>query len=132
MMPTVSGDDAWQVLQNERELARAHVVMDLAIIDQLLHPGYTLLQPDGLIENKQAVLASYRQGSREWYSATASNMEVVVYGNLALVRGLWSAAGHNGAEAFDYAARFLSMWRKDDGRWRNIAYQSREIPAGSA
>lgn len=125
-------DDFAEVLRGERELARAHREMDLATIDRLLHPGYTILQPNGLMEDKETVVASYSEGSRQWDSAAVNDMAVAVSGNLALVSGLWTAAGHNGAEAFDYAARFLSMWCKEDGRWRNIAYQSIERPSGPA
>lgn len=130
--PGLTAGDAQAVLRGERALARAHLEMDLATIDQLLHPGYTILQPNGLMEDKETVLASYREGSRQWDAAAVSAMEAAVSGNLALVSGLWTAAGHNGAEAFNYAARFLSMWYKEDGRWRNIAYQSIELPSGPA
>lgn len=120
-------DDQQRVAQSEYELAQAHLNMDLSKIDDLLHRNYTVLQPGGEIEHKAAVLDSYRQGTRHWDSAAVADLEVTVSGNLALVCGLWAATGQNGPVSFDYSARFLSMWRKDDGRWRNIAYQSTEI-----
>lgn len=115
------------IIQAEQELAAAHVTLDLSTIDQLLHPSYTILQPDGRLENKSAVLESYQHSGRNWDSASVSNLEVAVTGNLALATGLWRASGQNGQNTFDYSARFLSMWRKDNGRWQNIAYQSLEI-----
>ncbi len=122
-----ANDDLQLVAQAERELAQAHAQMDLNKIDDLLHPDYTILQPGGDIENKTAVLASYQQGTRHWDSAAAVDLDVAVSGNLALVSGLWTAAGQNEQNPFDYSARFLSMWRKDSGQWQNIAYQSIEI-----
>ena len=122
-----ANDDAQFVAQAERELAQAHVQMDLNKIDDLLHPDYTILQPGGDIENKGAVLASYQQGTRHWDSATVADLDVTVSGNLALVSGLWIATGQNGQDLFDYTARFLSMWRKDNDQWQNIVYQSTEI-----
>ena len=123
----VANDDQQLVAQAERELAQAHIQMDLNKIDDLLHSDYTILQPGGDIENKAAVLASYQQGSRHWDSAAAADLDVTVSGNLALVSGLWTATGQNGQDPFDYSARFLSMWRKDSDQWQNIAYQSIEI-----
>ena len=118
----------WElVVQAEYDLAEAHVHMDLATIDHLLHPNYTILQPDGRSENKTAVLDSYKQGVRKWEAATSTDLDGVVFGNLALVSGIWTASGQNGQGQFNYSARFLSMWRKEDGRWQNIAYQSQEF-----
>lgn len=111
----------------ERELAQAHVQMDLNKIDNLLHDEYTILQPNGAVENKLDVLASYNQGDRQWQSAAANDLDIAVSGNLALVTGKWTAVGQNGQGPFDYSTRFLSMWRKDNGQWQNIAYQSTEI-----
>lgn len=125
----LTGDQNF-IMQAERDLAKAHVDMDLAKIDELLHPEYTILQPDGRVENKTAVLHSYQDGQRSWDLASARDLTVTIFDNLALVSGTWTANGRNGHTSFDYAARFLSMWRKDNGRWQNIAYQSTEIDAG--
>lgn len=114
------------IAQAEHALAEAHLTMNLTVIEELLHDDYTILHPDGRKEDKSAVLKSYRQGEREWKSADVSDLQIAVSGNLALARGTWTARGKNGRSAFDYSAQFLSMWRKDNGRWQNIAYQSLE------
>ncbi|MDX1416281.1 MAG: nuclear transport factor 2 family protein [Candidatus Promineifilaceae bacterium] len=124
---TQDQDDKLTVAQAERDLARAHVDLDLRTIDCLLHEEYTILQPNGEIEDKSAVLDSYKKGDRRWQSAAADDLQVAITGNLALVSGRWTAAGHNGSGPFAYSARFLSMWRKDNGHWQNVAYQSTEI-----
>ncbi len=126
-MIQADNDEQQLIAQAERELAQAHLQMDLNKIDDLLHSEYTILQPGGEIDNKGAVLASYQRGTRRWDSATVADLDVTVSGNLALVSGLWTASGQNGQDLFDYFARFLSMWRKESGQWQNIAYQSTEI-----
>ena len=126
-MPRVTSEDEELIAQAERELAQAHLNMDFEKIDDLLHSDYTILQPDGAIQNKETVLASYQQGLRQWDSAKAGNLDVSISGNLALVSGVWTASGQNGQTPFDYSTRFLSMWRKEEGQWQNIAYQSIQI-----
>jgi hypothetical protein len=37
------------------------------------------------------------------------------------------AQGSNRGVAFNYAARFLSVWTRQGGQWRNLAYQGVEI-----
>lgn len=123
MNPTLSA-----VIQAEEALARAHVDMDLAAIADRLHPDYVILQPDGRYETRQEVLDSYRSGDRHWDLAQVDEMAVRLIGETAVVTGRWRAIGRNGAEAFDYAARFLSVWVRTEEGWRNVAYQSVEIP----
>ncbi|MEM7530996.1 MAG: nuclear transport factor 2 family protein [Chloroflexota bacterium] len=123
----MSTDAIHAVIDGERQLAAAHLTLDLQIIDELLHPDYVIVQPGGEIESKQAVLASYQTGDRVWHSAKVDDLDVRVYGNMAMVVGHWQASGRNGSVQFDYEARFLSVWVNELGRWQNVGYQATEI-----
>jgi hypothetical protein len=112
----------------EHTLAAAHLTLDLESIDRLLHPDYVILQPGGKLETKADVLASYRSGERRWDTAVVDQLDIQLYENTARVIGRWQATGQNGRTPFDYAARFLSIWVRENGRWQNIAYQSTELP----
>ena len=120
-------DDLKAVAQAEYELAEAHIRLDLETIGRLLHPEYVIMQPGGQIETKEAVLAAYRTGNRRWDMAVSDELEVRLYGDAARVVGRWTAAGQNNRQHFDYKARFISFWVKEDDRWQNIAYQSTEL-----
>ena len=120
-------DDAEVVADAEEQLAEAHIKLNLQTIDRLLHPDYVVIQPGGLTETKAEVLASYRTGTRHWETAKVDQLDIRLYRNTALVIGRWQASGWNGEERFDYSARFLSIWFKQDGRWQNIAYQATEL-----
>ena len=115
------------VMLAEQTLAVAHVQLDLKQIDHLLHPDYVIIQPGGRTESKQQVLDSYRSGDRHWDAACSDQLDVRIYGESAVVVGRWTANGRNGSEIFDYSARFLSIWVKEDGRWWNVASQSAEL-----
>jgi hypothetical protein len=41
--------------------------------------------------------------------------------------GRWRGKGQNGAEPFDYQARFLSVWVRENDLWRNVAYEAAPI-----
>ncbi len=77
------------VFQAEERLARAHETMDLAIIAELLHPNYVMLQPNGQVENRQDILDSYRSGKRHWDMARVGDMTVRLAGETATVTGRW-------------------------------------------
>jgi len=121
-------DDTTAALAAERTLARAHHTRDLSCIDALLHTNYRILQPSGAVETKTEVMAAYAEEDRRWDLATVTDLEVQCCGEVAQVVGLWRAVGSNRGQAFDYRARFLSVWLKEDEEWRNIAYSSVELP----
>lgn len=119
-----------EVVEAEQKLAAAHVTLDLAQIDRLLHPDYVIIQPGGGIESKAEVLASYRSGTRRWERARSDELDVRLFGDTAVVVGRWAAAGRNGDEPFDYCARFLAVWVNNGGQWQNLASQSTPITEG--
>ncbi len=116
-----------EVISAEQRLAAAHLNLDLQTIDQLLHPEYMILQPGGRVEGKQETLASLRGGQRSWEVAQSDQLEVRFAGQTAVVTGRWRGKGLNQGRPFDYAARFLSIWVIEDGRWLNIAYSATPI-----
>ena len=122
--PDMIIDDIDAIAHAERELAAAHLNLDLDTIDELLHPEYVILQPDGKIETKAQVLESYRSTDRHWSVAQVDQLEIRILKNTAIVFGRWRAVGQNDKEKFDYSARFLSVWIKDEGRWQNLAYKA--------
>ena len=128
-LPTAVTEDLEAVAQAERQLAEAHLRLDMKTFEQLLHPDYVIVQPGGKVETKAEVLVSYNSGTRRWNTAQADQFDIRLYDNTAIVIGRWRASGQNGAERFDYAARFLSIWIKQEGRWQNISYQATEIAA---
>ncbi|MCA9929425.1 MAG: nuclear transport factor 2 family protein [Anaerolineales bacterium] len=115
------------VKQAECDLAAAHLTLDIACFDALLHPNYVIVQPGGKIEGKAETLASLQSGGRLWEIARSDQMDVQVYRETAVVTGCWRGKGKNGGTAFDYSARFLSVWIDENGIWRNVASQSTEI-----
>ena len=116
-----------QVRIAEEQLAAAHERMDVDLIDDLLHPDYVIIQPRGIVESKSQVLDSYRSGTRHWEFAQSDQMDIRLYGEMAIVIGHWQAKGRNGDVDFDYTARFLSVWVRQAGRWLNLTSQSTEI-----
>ena len=92
------------VIQAEQVLAAAHLTLDIATIDCLLHPDYVIVQPEGIQETKAQTLASLQSGNRHWDVAESDELAVRLYGDTAVVTGRWRGRGHNGAIPFDYSA----------------------------
>lgn len=124
--------DRQAIAAAERALAAAHLTLDLDVIDRLLHPDYVIVQPGGAVETKSDVLASYRTGTRHWDKASVDDFDIRLYRDAGVVVGRWQATGRNGSVAFDYSARFVSVWVRIDDRWQNVTYQATEIAGANA
>lgn len=114
----------------ERSLARAHLDLDVEAIARLLHADYVNLNARGEYESRDDLLASLKEGSRHWDVAESDDMNVRITGECAVVTGCWRGAGSNRGEPFDYAARFISVWVRENGQWRNLAYSAHETASG--
>ncbi len=116
-----------EVLAAEHAWMKAHRDLDLAQIEALMHPDYTRIQPDGAVWDKARTLDSYRSGKRQWDKVAIDQLDIRIYGHAAVVIGRWQAKGVNTGKAFDYAARYTSLWVYEQGRWQMVTDQSTEI-----
>lgn len=124
-------DMAAEVLAVERAWTEAHLHGDFAALAQIMADDYLRIETDGSVRDKAAVLAAYQPETRHWEYAAGDEYDVRVYGDTAVIVGRWSARGVNNGAAFDYAARFLTVYVKREGRWQMVAEQSTTIqPAG--
>jgi hypothetical protein len=74
-------------------------------------------------------MAGYAEEDRRCDLAEATALAVQVRDAVAQVIELRRATGGNRGQAFDYRARFLSVWLKKDGEWHDSAYFSVALPA---
>jgi len=120
-------DPEQEVLNVERAWTEAHLRGDVQTLEEIMAFDYVKIQPDGSLSDKRATLASYQPDKRAWDVARGDEYNVRVYGDTAVVIGRWTARGINHGESFDYAARFLSIYVRRDGRWQMVAEQSTDI-----
>ena len=116
-----------EVLTVERAWTDAHLSGDVQTLEAIMAFDYVKIQPDGSLSDKPATLASYQPEQRTWELAQGDEYDVRIYGDVAVVIGRWTARGINNGQRFDYAARFLSIYVRRDGRWQMVAEQSTDI-----
>ena len=116
-----------EVLNAENDWTQAHLETDVRSLDKLMHPNYSIIRPDGSVWNKEKALGSYIPGKRSWEIAESTDHIVSIYGDVAVVIGLWRAKGVNNEVLFDYKARYTSVWVKNCGILRMVLDQSTEL-----
>jgi len=115
---------AEQVIKRDLDWAQAHRNLDLDLIDDILAEDYQQVRSDGTIIGKQELIDSYRSGDRFWEIAESTDHHVQLVDDLAIVFGRWRSKGVNKGNSFDYQARFLSIYRRDQAGWRMVLDRS--------
>jgi ketosteroid isomerase-like protein len=113
-----------EVIEVERRWVQAHRELDLDAIEEILADDYLQIRADGSVFGKKEALQSYRSGNRRWDYAESDQYQVGLHGDVAILIGRWRGQGKNAGERFDYTARFLAVYVKQEGVWRLIADQS--------
>lgn len=120
-------DAVADVLATEKAWTDAHRTGDFATLAHLMADDYVRINPDGSVSNRAHTLATYQPEQHHWDLAEGDQYDVRVNGDTATVIGRWTARGVNNGQAFNYQARFLSIYVRRDGRWQMAAEQSTEI-----
>ena len=116
------------VIATELRWARAHRELDLDVIAEILSANYRGIRVDGSVIRRNELLDSYRSGERRGEIAESSEHDVQILGEVAILIGRWRGKGVNAGEAFDYTARFLSLYVLGNGDWKLYLDVSIPVP----
>jgi ketosteroid isomerase-like protein len=116
-----------EILEVEQRWTQAHLDLDLDMLNELLADDYLQLGPGGQLIDKKAMLHSYQSGERHWEIAESSDHIVRLHGSVAALIGIWRGKGTHAGVPFDYSARFLALYRWEEGGWRLYSDVSQEI-----
>ena len=119
-----------EIMQAESERVRAAIARDTAALDRLLSDDLTYAHSSGSVDTKAQFVESIRTGALQYISMEHSELAARVYGNTALLTGRSSMqvkSPRSGGEAQRFDIRFLTVYVKGGGRWRQVAWQSARL-----
>jgi ketosteroid isomerase-like protein len=105
----------------EKQWNEARVKADVATLERILAPDWTVTHGDGTINTKAEYLADLKSGSRV-FSADVKEDELTVrvYGDTAIAAGLSDSKVTYKGKPSGGALRFTRVYIKRDGRWLMI------------
>jgi ketosteroid isomerase-like protein len=111
----------------EHQWVKAALAGKAEALAPVLAPTFVMVGTDGMMQNKDQYIAFTTKG--KWQVSEVSDMKVQVYGDAAVVTGVWTGKGTDGAgKAFDGRERFADTWVKmADGKWQCVASASAPI-----
>ena len=116
------------VLAVQRQRFDAMVQNDFAALDAILRDDMTYAHSSGVTDTKAQFIDSLRSGRTRYLSIEARDVAVRIHGETALTTGTSRVRirNANGEQAF--TLRFLDVYVRDGGRWRQAAWQSTRLP----
>jgi ketosteroid isomerase-like protein len=122
--PQSTKDDEGRILALETAWNRAEQTKDAAALEQLLSPQLVYVDYDGSIATKAEFLANIKSEGLEPNQITNEQQTAHVFGDCAVVTGIYREKGVNKGKPYNRRGRFTDTWVKTNGVWQCVASQS--------
>ncbi len=119
-----------QIRQLERAWNQSEAKQEVKEVANLVDDTLVYTDYDGSIMNKAEYLKWVAAPEQKADHLFDEGMTVHVYGDAAVVNGVYRESGTNKGKHYVIRSRYTDTWIKRDGVWRCVASHSTLIPAG--
>jgi len=124
-----ASSDEIQIRQLERAWNQAEAKQEIKEVANLVDDTLVYTDYDGSIMNKAEYLKWVAAPDQKADHLYDEGLTVHVYGNAAVVAGIYRESGINKGKHYVVRSRYTDTWIKRDGVWRCVASHSTLIPA---
>jgi ketosteroid isomerase-like protein len=121
MTPRKTNSWRWN-LWNEAQVNR-----DCRAVDGLIGAHFINTEYDGEVSNKAQFLADIQDPQVKPTSVTIQDLKVSMYGDSAVVTGMYYAKGIYQGEPYEHTGRFTDTWVFTEGRWQCAASHTSQV-----
>ena len=125
-------DEGGRVLALEKVWNRALEQKDVKALDMLLANTMISVDIDGSVQSKGEFLASIKAPDYQPSQAVTEQTSVQVYGNAAVVVGIFRVKGTDKGKPYIRRERFVDTWIKSSENWQCVATTSTLLSAKPA
>ena len=122
-------DEGGRVMALENAWNHALEAKDTKALDMLLANTFVSVDIDGSVSSKSEFLASIKSPDYQPSQAVTEQSNVQVYGDVAVVVGVFRIKGTEKGKPYVHRERFLDTWIKLHGAWQCVATTSTLITA---
>src|SRR5215475_462657 len=124
-----TSDEGGRVLALETAWGHAIELKDTKALDQMLGSTFVAVEIDGSVSNKAEFLASIKAPEYQPSQAVNEQISVQVYGNVAVVTGIFRVKGMEKGKPYVHRERFIDTWIKQNQTWQCVASSATLITA---
>ena len=121
---SANSDEGGRVLALEKVWNHALEQKDVKALDMLLANTMVSVDIDGSMQSKGEFLASIKAPDYQPSQAVTEQTSVQVYGNTAVVVGIFRIKGTDKGKPYVHRERFVDTWIKTNDSWRCVATTS--------
>jgi ketosteroid isomerase-like protein len=122
-------DEGGRVLALEKAWNRALEVKNANALEMLLANTLVSVDIDGSVQTKSEFLASVKSPDYKPSQAVTEQANVQVYGNAAIVTGVFRIKGVENGKPYLHRERYTDTWIKQNQTWQCVASQTTLITA---
>ena len=119
-----ASDDGGRVLALEKAWNHALEQKDPKALEMLLAPSMVSIDIDGSISSRGEFLASIKSSDYQPSQAVSEQSNVQVYGDAAVVVGIFRIKGTEKGKPYTRRERFADTWIKINGTWQCVVTTS--------
>jgi ketosteroid isomerase-like protein len=124
----MNSDTAGQVLAKEKQRGDALLGADMDALSALLSDRLVFAHANATYDDKASLLKKMGSGTIVYKTLDVSEQKVIDLGDTALLISRLTADVTVGDQPRSIDNWTLSVWTREDGDWRLIAYQPTGIP----
>jgi len=124
-----ASDEGGRILGLENAWNHAVESKDTKALDMLLANTFVAVEIDGSVSSKSEFLASIKAPEYQPTQAVNEQISVQVYGNAAVVVGVFRIKGVEKGKPYVHRERFTDTWIRRDQGWQCVASQATLITA---
>jgi ketosteroid isomerase-like protein len=121
---STDSDEGGRILGLEKAWNLALEQKDVKALDMLLANTMVSVDIDGSVSSKTEFLASIKAPDYQPSQAVTERTSVQVYGDSAVVVGIFRVKGTEKGKPFVHRERFVDTWIKNNGAWQCVATTS--------
>jgi ketosteroid isomerase-like protein len=125
----VRASDVREVVKDiTQQACEAFRTGDLATVERLLAPEFTLVSSDSTVQTRGEVVAEVRNREPKYEIFRNHSMVAHVFDDAAIVQGITSLKGMSKGQPFAVDVRFTDTLIRTNGQWQLIVSHVTRIP----
>jgi ketosteroid isomerase-like protein len=121
-----SGKQYDELVKVNKAYDQAIIKADLPALEKILASEYIYTATSGTVLTRAQQVETVKSDLRI-ESGGSRDVEVRVYGKMAIVLGYFEAKGKFAGKPFESVERYISIWTKRGGRWQLVAEQGTTV-----
>jgi uncharacterized protein (TIGR02246 family) len=117
-----------EIRRLERDWFDSYVRGDRAAFDRIVADDAVMTYGNGKVGNKSEAIAEIKAPADASYSLASDDVQVRVYGDMAIVTGRVTEKGTFNGRSINSQSRYTDVWVRRNGRWQVVATQNTRLP----